>query len=89
MPHIQYQSIQLWGLQHLWFANEISLPAHHRVTNWPEPGQRGTVGVYLTQIEQHATELTQCYNLHVMILSSVNNIMMCYTNDFKQLVCTI
>ena len=64
MPHNQCQSTQLWGLQHLWLANEISLPAHRRVSNWPEPGQRGAVGVCLTHIDQHATELTQCYNLH-------------------------
>ena len=68
MPHNQCQSTQLWVLQHLWLVNEISLPAHHRVPNWPEPGQRGAVGVCLTQIDQHATELTQCYNLHVMYL---------------------
>ena len=49
MPHNQCQSTQLWGLQHLWLANEVSLPAHHRVPNWPEPGQRGAVGVCMSQ----------------------------------------
>ena len=49
MPHNQCQSTQLWGLQHLWLANEISLPVHHRVPNWPEPGQRGAVGVCLSE----------------------------------------
>ena len=49
MPHNQCQSTQLWGLQHLWLANEISLLAHHRVPNWPEPGQRGAVGVCMSQ----------------------------------------
>ena len=64
------------GLQDMWLANE--------------PGQRGAVGVYLTQIDQHATELTQCHNLHVMILSSVFNIRMCYSKQtIKQLVYTI
>ena len=81
MPHNQCQSTQLWGLQHLWLANEISFPAHHRVSNWPEPGQRGAVGVCLTHNDQHATELTQCYNLHALILSSVYNIRMRYSQQ--------
>ena len=49
MPHNQCQSTQLWGLQHLWLTNEISLPAHHRVPYWPAPGQRGAVGFCLSE----------------------------------------
>ena len=38
------------------------------------------------QTDQHASKLTQCYNLHVMILSSVNNIRIFYS---KQTIETI
>ena len=58
MPHNQCQSTQLWGLQHLWLANEISFLVHHRVPNWPEPGQRGAVGVLnVTALQNRLTNM--------------------------------
>ena len=60
MPHNQCQSTQLWGLHHLWLANEISLPAHHRVSNWPEPGQRGAVGVWMSQPSTELSDWPTC-----------------------------
>ena len=80
MPHNQCQSTQLWGLQHLWLANEISLLAHNRVSNWPEPGQRGAVGICmsqpsrtyrLTNMQLNWPSVTSLWWKHLCLVSSV------------------
>ena len=64
----------------------ISLSNKH-INNTNQPSYGGWLANEISlQTDQHASKLTQCYNLHVMILSSVNNIRICYS---KQTIETI